>query len=252
MAVDDTNRQILTDLKAEEKEREERSLYESFRDLQMRKQEQKKKTTNQDSHIQRYETEIKHESPSPSEKSKKKVTFANIPHERMPERRHRNPAAAHNFLPATPDNEVIELTDDGSFDISNPAKPTVIDQHFDATTDDESQSGETSDWVEVSRDEAIELDGALDTPTNTIDIPPPRECIQSEIRFTPRVFPTPSRESKAAEEEDWLLKNRKHINKHQGLNRTSEYDISETDRTSQRNPFLKNNDVLLTCMLMPH
>ena len=52
-------------------------------------------------------------------------------------------------------------------------------------------------------------------------IPPPRSSGLSEnaeqkigISFTPRVFPTPMRESKAAEKEDWVAKNRRHIKKH--------------------------------------
>lgn len=52
-------------------------------------------------------------------------------------------------------------------------------------------------------------------------IPPPRSKGLSEnadqkigISFTPRVFPTPMRESKAAEEEDWVAKNRRHIKNH--------------------------------------
>lgn len=62
------------------------------------------------------------------------------------------------------------------------------------------------------------------------ELPPPREAFHSEIQFTPRVFPTPSRESKAAEEEDWLIKNRKHLSKHKGLRGSADYDISESDR----------------------
>jgi hypothetical protein len=52
-------------------------------------------------------------------------------------------------------------------------------------------------------------------------VPPPRSAGLStnadqkiNISFTPRVFPTPMRESKAAEEEDWIAKNRRHIKNH--------------------------------------
>jgi dyslexia susceptibility 1 candidate gene 1 protein len=53
-------------------------------------------------------------------------------------------------------------------------------------------------------------------------IPPPRSsCVSSSgssgtvnINFTPRVFPTPMRESTQANEEDWIAKNRKHLKKH--------------------------------------
>ena len=56
-------------------------------------------------------------------------------------------------------------------------------------------------------------------------IPPPRSSnwdsdsrdVSSStvnINFTPRVFPTPMRESTQANEEDWIAKNRKHLKKH--------------------------------------
>jgi len=51
-------------------------------------------------------------------------------------------------------------------------------------------------------------------------IPPPRSngvSLSSDnkigVNFTPRVFPTPMRESKAAEEEDWVVKNKRHLKK---------------------------------------
>lgn len=196
-------------------------MYESFRDLQIQEQERKKKeASNQDAHTQENSTSPKRESPSLSaQKTKKKVSFASPPHDSSPESRDNQ------------EDEVIELTEDGSFDVSSAAKPAVdVESQSSAAT---AEVAEPSDWVEVSRDEAIKVENDSDSAGEAVELPPPRECVKSEIRFTPRVFPTPSRESKAAEEEDWLLKNRKHINKHQGLNRTSEYDISETDRTSR-------------------
>ncbi|KAG7397054.1 hypothetical protein PHYBOEH_001332 [Phytophthora boehmeriae] len=226
MAVDDTNRQILTDLKAEEKEREEWSLYESFRELQVQKQEkaqqQEKKKLQQFKNDQSsFSTEDKsylerEDSSLLDKKSKKKVTFAATP-----------PKDARSLVLAdNREEDIIELTADGSFDISTASKQEFSDtkSHVDGIREAE---GCTS--AENVREEAIEVEDESTEHNVVVELPPPRECVQSEIHFTPRVFPTPSRESKAAEEEDWLLKNRKHINKHKGLNRTSEYDISETD-----------------------
>lgn len=53
------------------------------------------------------------------------------------------------------------------------------------------------------------------------------------ISFTPRVFPTPMRESKQAEEQDWIAKNRKHLKKHgqlgKNITKGNGVDISEED-----------------------
>lgn len=59
-------------------------------------------------------------------------------------------------------------------------------------------------------------------------IPAPRRSCQVKVSFTPRVFPTPMRESKKEEEEDWLLRNRRHLN--QRMQKKLEgVDISERD-----------------------
>ncbi|XP_018577315.1 dynein assembly factor 4, axonemal-like [Anoplophora glabripennis] len=76
-------------------------------------------------------------------------------------------------------------------------------------------------------------------------IPQPRRTKTLEIDFTPREFPTPSRESKLDEENEWLMK--------QTQARRSAGFISEDIRPEERNPqflkakgdqFLKNKNYL--------
>ena len=50
---------------------------------------------------------------------------------------------------------------------------------------------------------SIKLIGAIAIAGNKVD-----------ISFTPRIFATPMRDSKAAEEEDWIAKNRRHLKHH--------------------------------------
>eukprot|EP01038_Epipyxis_sp_PR26KG_P012244 gene12244-16410_t len=87
-------------------------------------------------------------------------------------------------------------------------------------------------------------------------IPPPRSMNYTDktndskinINFTPRVFPTPMRESKASEEEDWIAKNRRHLKKHgvlkNGLGGTG--DVSEEDPVwlkAKGDDFFRNGDM---------
>ena len=78
--------------------------------------------------------------------------------------------------------------------------------------DDEEEEEETEDKVRPSAAEVFvpELDEER-------TLPPPRSqhpANRVEIDFSPRIFPTPLRESKAAEEGDWIAKNRKHLKRH--------------------------------------
>jgi dyslexia susceptibility 1 candidate gene 1 protein len=63
-------------------------------------------------------------------------------------------------------------------------------------------------------------------------VPAPRQGAKVPIGFTPRLFPTPKRESKAQEEEDWIIRNRSHLHKNalvQGRLPKDARDLSESD-----------------------
>jgi len=69
-----------------------------------------------------------------------------------------------------------------------------------------------------------------ETPGDNLDkcIPQPRIIGTVKVAFTPRVFPSPMRESKKEEEEDWLLRNRRHL-KGPAKKRLDSIDISDSD-----------------------
>lgn len=122
-------------------------------------------------------------------------------------------------------DDVIELTADGSFDISHTQQhPKSGDTGISAPLNDAKAEN-------VYPHNAVQKSASNET-SDDLDVPPPRPCVQSQLCFTPRVFPTPSRESKAMEEENWLLKNRKYLHHHANLARSATADISETDRAS--------------------
>merc|ERR1719230_841671 len=65
-----------------------------------------------------------------------------------------------------------------------------------------------------------------------VEVPAPRTEGTNKVTFgfTPRIFPTPARESKAAEENEWISKNRAHLRKNKALvGRLDALDFGETD-----------------------
>ncbi len=133
------------------------------------------------------------------------------------------------------------------------------------TSADEKQSHR--DVSEPNEDDLEEEEEAkerevIETEADDIKyIPPPRhqtldtnaESSKVKINFTPRLFPTPMRESKAAEEEDWIAKNRRHLKRHgvlgKGLNKkggATTADVSEEDPVwlkAKGDDFFRNGDI---------
>jgi dyslexia susceptibility 1 candidate gene 1 protein len=99
----------------------------------------------------------------------------------------------------------------------------VSDKYFDY------ENGDEEDLVDSTNIFAAEKSSSKQKKEDNEDeegeeedikyIPPPREAFgmssaKYDINFTPRIFPTPVRESKLVEEEDWIAKNRRHLKKH--------------------------------------
>eukprot|EP00606_Chrysophyceae_sp_TOSAG23-5_P001312 GSChrysophyteH2.ASY1.ANO1.1430.1 assembled CDS len=114
-----------------------------------------------------------------------------------------------------------------------------------ATGDDIDSEGEEEEeeeeHMETQPQSAARDEGVVEDDANDADIkyvPPPRSAgynsdTRIEINYTPRIFPTPMRESKAGEEEDWVAKNRQHLKKNAVLNKNvpkgKGVDVSESD-----------------------
>ena len=116
-----------------------------------------------------------------------------------------------------------------------------LEQPFSGGTrlvEDSTSGVQDNDWENIVCDRSAEVIGEhceVETRVSDEDfgdndlkyVPPPRSDSNGHIpipskvniRFTPRVFPTPMRESTQANEEDWIAKNRKHLKKHGTLGR---------------------------------
>ena len=84
----------------------------------------------------------------------------------------------------------------------------------------------------------IDEKGIWKVSKSSISKPPPRKGGNIQVRFTPRVFPTAARESKALEEQEWLTK----MAAARKISTTKDKDSAET--INERNPeFLKDKGV---------
>eukprot|EP01039_Chlorochromonas_danica_P003779 gene3781-4129_t len=108
----------------------------------------------------------------------------------------------------------------------------------DEDIDDEDESVKERNANKFERKEIVEEDLREEEEEDIRYVPPPRQVAEGttskvSISFSQRLFPTPKRESKLAEEEDWIAKNRQHLKKHgvlgQNLKRGNGVDITEGD-----------------------
>ena len=144
---------------------------------------------------------------------------------------------------------IIELGDDRG-------KVVDLSELDDDDYDVENGVGDIDDDDEEEENVAPEAMSEPEEEEDVKYIPPPRDAggagNKVNIRFTPRHFPTPMRESKLAEEEDWIAKNRKHLKKHGILakaaagTKAAGQDVSEEDPSwlkGKGDDFFRGGDV---------
>lgn len=191
MKLEETERARLENLKQEEKETAEKEVYEALSQLHMK------------------------ESTKPGSKPAAQKSSSGAEQKHV------------SFEPAKEEHDETNIDallnaddiDDGVVDGKKKALLATVEDfaHYDFPDPDEEEGDhhsaramETNDYVAPEEeDEDVRY------------VPPPRSMGLSAnadqkigITFTPRVFPTPMRESKAAEEEDWVAKNRRHLKNH--------------------------------------
>ena len=106
------------------------------------------------------------------------------------------------------------------------SKHNIDDIDEDMDLDDDAIENNDGNAANDEEDEDYILVGGDNDEDDEIKyVPPPRQALAKndgnvsksnkvDISFTPRIFGTPLRDSKAAEEEEWIAKNRRHLKKH--------------------------------------
>ena len=215
MGLDQAERGRLENLKQEEKETAEKEVYDTFARMEMEKQ----KTTSKSS-----QPALTSSSSGDKSKKSKGVSFSPI-----------TGNESSSIHPITPSTEPSKSSSQTVFHIAEEKTDLVVVESkkngqdiFDNGTvevlhisddDDDYDDG----WEVIDQQSIIASQQASSVAESDNDnvryVPPPRStgCVTAnkvEIDFTPRVFPTPMRESKLAEEDDWIAKNRRHLKKH--------------------------------------
>jgi len=122
-------------------------------------------------------------------------------------------------------------------------KSTPTEDDFDFSKYDDIDTDSESDMEADIENDDIDEEGEEENRANreaeedVVYIPAPRTTAQVKFGFTPRLFPTPARESKQTEEGDWISKNRSHLKSHPHFNKNKKYfeqlvgDVTESDPT---------------------
>ena len=201
MKLEEMERTRVENMKLEEKTAAEKEVYEAFAQMQVNNSIPTLKSDSKGKAIAKTS-------------EKKKVAFGD----------QETPASIDSYLQADDIDEAQPMPI--SFDQTSIRPKREVDfNDIDEDEEDYEDKGTSVHSISAqnnSYDQVEELDGSFVEEEEEVRyVPPPSSTGLSEnadqklgISFTPRVFPTPMRESKAAEEEDWVAKNRRHIKKH--------------------------------------
>ena len=208
MALDEAERNRLDQIKLDEKQAAEKEVYAAFNDLERREAEKTKKKLAKD----------KHSDVSIEKRAVDKSLYD------IDEDEEEDPAVEAE---AVVKKKSEPLVTDASADLA-PDKVIFNVQRLKSEAEVQKELNQTASEHLVEEEEE-----------DVRYIPPPRQSASGDVSggnkvgivFTPRAFPTPMRESKAAEEEDWVARNRKHLKKHGvlGKNVSQSSDVSEED-----------------------
>ena len=226
MKLDEIERNLVDSLKQEEKETAEKEVYEAFAELS-RKQESSSKAITAG------------HSSTAIDKGHNNVQKKKIPDSS-------SSSSIDTYLQSDNIDDAVDAAmeecSSGSSSLQRRVSPFAQEKVTTASTleEDDKYDGDDNDGIDYNHS-MIPSSSKLSSSSSSSSslqhsntsslhheydeevryIPPPRSTGLSDnhsqrkdITFTPRVFPTPMRESKAAEEEDWVAKNRRHLKKH--------------------------------------
>ncbi len=227
MKLDEGERTLIETLKQEEKETAEAAMYKTFADMEKEKQQA---VHMKDAPV----AVVANKSKTATAKAKKAVLFSGKDEEE-PKKRNDNIFADSDLTPLEQylQNDDIDIDEDEDIDFdltdkSEGANVFTKSKTAAAAASSKGASSSTPEDIEEEEDDDVDEDIKF--------VPPPRSGGYSadtrvEIKYTPRVFPTPMRESKASEEEDWIARNRQNLKKHAVLGKGvhNGADVSESD-----------------------
>jgi len=214
MALDDSEKSRLENLKSEEKAAAEEVMYKTFADMQAQQAATAAGTSGVEAHLKVKQPNSATTAAASSSAASKTIF--------------------DKFL------DMDDIDDEPVTEGKNNNSPRVVELH---SSDDEDEDEEDEDRV-MQRNN-VEISNISESQFVCPDddkevrfVPPPRSIKSNDsdtssrlgVSFTPRLFPTPMRESKIAEEEDWIVKNRRHLKNHPNFGKRLG-DVSEEDPT---------------------
>jgi len=222
MALDDSEKSRLENLKSEEKAAAEEVMYKTFADMQA----QQAATAAGTSGVEAQKVKQPNSASTAAASSARSTSASSVA----------KTAASKTIFDKFLD--VIDIDDEPVTEGKSSNSPRVVELH---SSDDEDEEDEDRVRQRNNVDISSIAEAQFVCPDDDKEVrfvPPPRSIKSNDsdtssrlgVSFTPRLFPTPMRESKIAEEEDWIVKNRRHLKNHPNFGKRLG-DVSEEDPT---------------------